>query len=122
MAFAYAVFVQFLSLEVAAVLEKKVSDFCVSKVSGQDDQGSGEAPAKEVGKEVYRQKSQPGESTKFGRQISKCRSGTRSTNAHGQDPRRGLCVLKNINRKKVNMVGTKIFWGKTGTLHAGLCP
>ena len=27
----------------------KVSTFCVSKVSGQDDQGSGEAPAKEVG-------------------------------------------------------------------------
>ena len=84
MAFAYAVFAQFLSLEVAAVLEKKVSDFCLSKVSGQDDQGSAEAPAKEVGREVYRQKSQPGTSTKFGRQISKCiyRSGTRSTNAH----------------------------------------
>ena len=27
----------------------KVSNFCVSKVSGQDNQGSGEAPAKEVG-------------------------------------------------------------------------
>ena len=31
---------------------------------------------------VHRQKSQPGTSTKFGRQISKCRSGTRSTSAH----------------------------------------
>ena len=30
----------------------------------------------------------------------------------GQDPRRGLHVLKNINRKKVNMVGMKTFRGK----------
>ena len=30
----------------------------------------------------------------------------------GQDPRRGLHVLKNINRKKMNMVGMKTFRGK----------
>ena len=30
----------------------------------------------------------------------------------GQDPRRGLHVLKNINRKKVNKVGMKTFRGK----------
>ena len=64
---------------------------------------------------VHRQKNQPGTSTKLGRRISKCGSETRSTNARfkGQDPRRGLHVLKNINRKKVNMVGMKTFRGKT---------
>ena len=95
----------------------KASTFCISRISGQDDQGSGEAPAKEVGSpnsgEFIVRKSawninktgRPNFQVWIRNKINKC-------TLQGQDPQRGLYVLKNINRKKVNKVGMKTFRGK----------
>ena len=100
--------------------------FRVSKVSGKAIKARGRHLQKRL--EVQTRGSSSSEMSawniliKLGSQISKCRSGTRSTSAQfkGKIHEGGLRILKNTNRKKVTTATSKSLARKLGCLR-GAC-